>query len=130
MVSLEQIRLLDKKVHDAVSRIDGLKRENNSLKTKLESYQHRISELEKLIENFKKDQVEIEDGIKSALEELNKLEDGIDTGNDEAVEDGPLENTPSQERSRTPRAPEEEGSTPSPASEQTDDTTSDELDIF
>ena len=84
MVTLEQIKLLDNKVHEAVTRIDALNKENSALKSKLETYQHRIDELEKLIETFKKDQGEIEEGIKSALDELNKLEDDLSPGSESA----------------------------------------------
>lgn len=78
MVTIEQIRLLDKKVHSAVERISMLKQENQSLKSKLEHYESRILELERLIESFKRDQGEIEQGITNALDELNRLEDDLD----------------------------------------------------
>lgn len=82
MVTIEQIRLLEKKVRGAVEHINLLKQENRSLKSKMEHYETRISELEKLIDSFKRDQNEIEKGILTALDELNKLEDELDTGTD------------------------------------------------
>ncbi len=82
MVTIEQIRLLEKKVHGAVEHIDLLTRENRSLKSRLEDYETRVSELEKLIDSFKQDQSEIEQGIITALNELNRLEDDLDTTDD------------------------------------------------
>jgi len=86
MITVEQIRLLEQKVHQAVERIDLLNQENRSLKSKLEHYQTRIAEFEKLIESFKKDQSEIEQGIITALDELNRLEDELDPGTSDALE--------------------------------------------
>lgn len=73
MISLDQIKKLDAKVTSAVRLIDELRKENNSLKEKLGSYQSRIEELEVLISDFKEDQGEIEEGIVHALEQLEQL---------------------------------------------------------
>lgn len=77
MISLQQIRTLEAKVQRAVTFIDELKRENETMKGKLESYQSRIDELEILILEYKEDQQEIEQGIINALGHLDRLEDAI-----------------------------------------------------
>lgn len=77
MISLEQIRSLENKVHTAVSRIRALSEENATLKGRLESYEQRIAELETLVSAFKADQEEIEAGIVSALKHLDELEDSV-----------------------------------------------------
>lgn len=137
MVSIEQIRLLEQKVHSAVNRIDVLKEENQSLKSKLGEYETRILELERLIESFKQDQGEIEQGILTALDELNRLEDDLDTSDhsDEALasqttetltddaSDEPVDTEPSEDDQNT--EPENENETEHQAQPQ-----SGELDIF
>ena len=75
MVTLEQIRQLDAKVHRAVDVIAKLREENTTLKDRLSEYQGRIEELEVLISNFKEDQSEIEHGITSALSQLAAIDD-------------------------------------------------------
>ena len=75
MVTLEQIRQLDARVHRAVELIEKLREENNTLKNRLSEYQGRIEELEVLISNFKEDQSEIEHGITSALSQLAAIDD-------------------------------------------------------
>lgn len=98
MISLEQIRQLDKKVAAAVQLIDELRRENNSLKEKLGTYQKRIDELEILISQFKEDQGEIEEGIVHALQQLEDL--GFNSGENAVEEKVPIEetaNTPQQQ---------------------------------
>lgn len=75
MITLEQIRLLDRKVNQAVEMIDSLKRENQMLSGKLESYQTKISELEVLLSGLKDDQSEVEQGFQKALETLSGIEE-------------------------------------------------------
>jgi FtsZ-binding cell division protein ZapB len=75
MVTLEQIRQLDARVHRAVEVIAKLREENNTLKSRLSEYQGRIEELEVLISNFKEDQSEIEHGITKALSQLASIDD-------------------------------------------------------
>jgi hypothetical protein len=82
MITLDQIRLLEKKVHAAVAQISNLKHENSVLKEKLQSYEKRINELEARIGEFKQDQSEIEQGILSALDQLDKLEDDVLEGDE------------------------------------------------
>lgn len=143
MVTIEQIRLLDQKVHSAVERISLLKQENQSLKSKLEHYESRITELERLIESFKRDQGEIEQGITNALDELNRLEDDLEekpateetSSSDEAPVGVVSEEDPSADADE---ADQEESPSPSPsiipnkedAEEGSDDSRTGELDIF
>jgi peptidoglycan hydrolase CwlO-like protein len=75
MITLEQIRLLDRKVNQAVEMIDSLKTENQMLSDKLESYQTKISELEVLLSSLKDDQSEVEQGFQKALETLSGIEE-------------------------------------------------------
>ncbi|ORC34214.1 hypothetical protein B4O97_12940 [Marispirochaeta aestuarii] len=74
MITLEQVRLLDQKVNQAVELISSLKSENRMLKDKLESYQKKISELEVLLSGLKEDQSEVEVGFRKALDTLSALE--------------------------------------------------------
>jgi chromosome segregation ATPase len=74
MITLEQVRLLDQKVNQAVELISSLKSENQMLKDKLESYQKKISELEVLLSGLKEDQSEVEVGFRKALDTLSALE--------------------------------------------------------
>lgn len=77
MISLEQIRSLETKVHKAVSLLTAAQEENRLLRSKLGTYENRIEELEFMIEEFKEDQSEIEKGIISALNHLDHLEDAV-----------------------------------------------------
>ena len=74
MITLEQVRLLDQKVSQAVDLIGILRTENRILNEKLESYQNKIGELEILLSGLKEDQVEVEQGFQKALAALNVLE--------------------------------------------------------
>ena len=89
MITLEQIRLLDRKVNQAVEMIDSLKRENQMLSGKLESYQTKISELEVLLSSLKDDQSEVEQGFQKALETLSGIEEGEAEQNTPAPADVP-----------------------------------------
>ena len=94
MITLDQIKKLEAKVHAAVERIHTLSSENETLKERLEKYEGRIGELEQLVSAFKSDQDEIEAGIVSALQHLDELEDNVSKDTipsesvPEAVEDG------------------------------------------
>jgi len=77
MISLEQIRTLESKVHKAVNMLTAAQEENQLLRGKLSAYESRIEELEYLIEEFKEDQSEIEEGIISALSHLDQLENAV-----------------------------------------------------
>ncbi len=88
MISLEQIKQLETRVHSAVARIRSLTAENTTLKESLSSYEGRIDELEKMVSAFKSDQQEIEAGIIAALSQLDGLEDVVaDPAADASVAD-------------------------------------------
>ncbi len=95
MISLEQIKQLQSRVHAVVARLRTLSAENATLKESLSSYEGRIDELEKLVSAFKSEQQEIEAGIIAALAQLDGLED--------VVAESPAE-----------RSPEQGGSSPDP----------------
>lgn len=75
MLSLEQIKLLEKKVEKAISIIKALNGEKEALRLKIIEKDKRIAELENLLVNFKDDQAKIESSIKNTLTLLNSLED-------------------------------------------------------
>ena len=77
MISVEQIRNLESKVHSAVDRIRALGAENQRLTDRLGEYEVRVSELQRMIDAFKVDQAEIESGIIAALRQLDQLEDSV-----------------------------------------------------
>jgi FtsZ-binding cell division protein ZapB len=77
MISIEQIRVLEAKVHTAVERIESLSAENATLRSKLSEYEKRVADLQNRVEGFQNDQAAIEAGILSALDQLDKLEDRI-----------------------------------------------------
>lgn len=85
MISLEQIRQLETRVHTAVERIQTLNAENTALKENLGRYEERIAELEKLVSAFKSEQEEIEAGIVSVLSQLDALEDSVSEGSAETA---------------------------------------------
>ena len=111
MITIEQIQKLDRKVQAAVERITGLRRDNASLKSKLDEYQKRIGELEVMIDRFKQDQAQIENGIIRALEQLERLED--------SGEEAPPETSTGDEVAEEPAADDNEP-----------EKNEDELDIF
>lgn len=77
MVKVEQIRLLETKVQNAINYIERLRTENKSLRKSLETYEDRISDLESLVSEFRNGQEEIETGIANALKQLDQLEDEV-----------------------------------------------------
>lgn len=90
MVKVEQIRLLETKVQNAIKYIDRLRAENSSLRKSLETYEERVSELESVVNDFKSGQEEIEKGIVSALKQLDQLEDElVDQPDDPAPDSKP-----------------------------------------
>lgn len=78
MISVEQIKHLESRVHSAVERIRALAAENRTLKERLGDYELRINEFQRVIDGFKAEQAEIESGIVSALRQLDELEDNVD----------------------------------------------------
>jgi len=75
MINLDQVRTLEWKVKQAVQLIVHLRRENDTLRSRLSDTEVRFQELETLMESFKASQTEMESGIRSALEELDHLEE-------------------------------------------------------
>ena len=75
MINLDQVRTLEWKVKQAVQLIVHLRRENDTLRSRLSDTEVRFQELESLMESFKASQSEMESGIRSALEELDNLEE-------------------------------------------------------
>jgi FtsZ-binding cell division protein ZapB len=76
MINLDQVRTLEWKVKQAVQLIVHLRRENDTLRSRLSDTEVRLQELETLLESFKATQNEMESGIRSALEDLDNLEVG------------------------------------------------------
>jgi chromosome segregation ATPase len=75
MITLEQIHILEDQVNKALEVIKKLQKENDTLRSTLESSQNKIEELETRVNAFKEDQDEIEQGIINVLSTLNELED-------------------------------------------------------
>ncbi len=147
MVTLEQIRQLDARVHRAVDVIAKLREENTTLKDRLSEYQGRIEELEVLISNFKEDQSEIEHGITSALSQLAAIDDSGKPASAPAAErkeQQPQKPAPAEHKDQSPEKPasaepaaqpEEEAVTEEVAdqpqeAEEDDEDQDAELDIF
>jgi chromosome segregation ATPase len=97
MLSLEQVRQLEGRVSKALSVIDALRDENNTLRQSLSGYEQRVKELEILIREYQRDQGRIEEGILSALERLNSIEDSSPEAAAPAVE-AEKPNAPQAER--------------------------------
>jgi chromosome segregation ATPase len=74
MISIEQIRQLQDKVNRMVEHLSSLQQENTLLRSRIGSYETRISELEKLIDSFRSDQNEIEQGILLTITQLETYE--------------------------------------------------------
>lgn len=75
MINIDQVRILEQKVKQAVQLISNLKGENNFLRGKLADYEVRIQELETLLHSLKDSQTAIEAGIASAIEQLEDVND-------------------------------------------------------
>ena len=103
MISLEQVKQLETRVHSAVARIRSLTAENTTLKENLSSYERRIDELEKLVSAFKSEQQEIEAGIIAALSQLDGLEDAVAETDADLPQEQPPEELPEQDE--TPADP-------------------------
>ena len=107
MISLEQVKQLETRVHSAVARIRSLTAENTTLKENLSSYERRIDELEKMVTAFKSEQQEIEAGIVAALSQLDGLEDAVAETAADLPQERPQEQPPEQppEQNETPTDP-------------------------
>ena len=77
MMSIEQLRLLQKKVTVLVGKYQELATDNALLKKKLQSYEQRVAELESHYSLIQEDQNEMERAILTALEELDKIEGSV-----------------------------------------------------
>ena len=104
MISLEQIRNLEERVHTAVTRIRTLAAENATLKQRLQSQEERIAEFETLVAAFKRDQDEIEAGIMAALRHLDELEDTVSEPDFDTATVGQPETPPDDPQPHEPQA--------------------------
>ena len=77
MISLDQVRLLEQKVENAVNKIIQLQKENAELKERCAFLESQAENLNKKVSDFECDQNEIEVGIANALERLNFVEDSV-----------------------------------------------------
>ena len=77
MISLDQVRLLEQKVENAVNKIIQLQKENAELKERCAFLESQAESLNKKVSDFECDQNEIEVGIANALERLNFVEDSV-----------------------------------------------------
>lgn len=107
MISIEQIRILETKVHTAVERIQTLNAENSTLRAKLSEYETRVVDLQKRVETFQSDQAAIEAGILSALSQLDQLEDRIGSDADREARQAVQGAAPPEDIGTAPSPPEE-----------------------
>jgi hypothetical protein len=77
MITLEQIKDLEDKIHKAVVALDKSRRENEELKREVGLQNSKIKELSAILDQYRSEQSEIEQGIISALEHLDSLEDAV-----------------------------------------------------
>ena len=79
MISLDQVRLLEQKVENAVNKILQLQRENAELKERCAFLESQASNLNQKVSNYESDQNQIEEGIVKVLKRLNGVEDAVRT---------------------------------------------------
>lgn len=77
MISLEQIKLLEIKVENALQRIIELQNKNSQLKIENGDLQAEIDLLQEQCTRFEQDEVKIEQGILSVLHRLDSVEDTL-----------------------------------------------------
>lgn len=77
MLSLDQIKVLERKIEAVVSRVIELTSENNTLKQKIDFLVQENQMLQSKVEAFESDQEKIEQGIISALDRLNTVENSV-----------------------------------------------------
>lgn len=75
MISVEQVKMLEERVHHVVQRMNALRQENGTLHEQLGVARARIEELEAHVAQFADSQAAIERGILSALQHLDTIED-------------------------------------------------------
>lgn len=77
MISLDQVRLLEQKVENAVNKIIQLQNENAELREKCAFLESKANNLNQKVSDFESDQNQIEEGIVNALKRLNEVEDAV-----------------------------------------------------
>ncbi len=77
MISLEQIKLLEQKVEQALKKIIVLQNNNTTLQTENEELKVEIELLKEQCERLEKDEEKIEQGILNVLDKLNNVEDTV-----------------------------------------------------
>jgi predicted nuclease with TOPRIM domain len=77
LISLSQVRLLEQKVENAVTKILQLQKENAELREKCALYESKTNKLAEQVSIFEADQNKIEEGLVSVLNKLNTIEDSI-----------------------------------------------------
>jgi len=128
MVSLEQVKLLESKVTQAIDYVKKVTGENLQLKEKLAKQKKRVEELEAQAQQYKENQSRIEDGILSALDRLNQFEDALEvkfTQQGKPALDKPAPEKPAPDKPAPEKA---KGETAKPESQA--DASPSELDIF
>lgn len=100
MATLENVKLLEEKIAQAVDKVKiladanmRLSEENKQLKTRADKLQNQVNELEFSVLAFKEDQENIETGISSLLKRLNQIEDSVDGKDTESSETAPQAQT-------------------------------------
>ena len=77
MITLDQVRLLEQKVENAINKINQLQKENTELKEKCAFLESKANNLNQKVSDFESDQNIIEEGIANVLKRLNSVEDAI-----------------------------------------------------
>ena len=77
MISLDQVKLLEEKVEQALAKIIELKEANAFLKTKYDAVSEENQHLKSMLSSYELDQSKIEQGILNALNRLNTVESTI-----------------------------------------------------
>ena len=136
MVTLDQVLLLERKVENAVQKIEQLKAENDALRSKCAELTNALSVKTEQFSSFESDQNKIEAGILSALSKLSEIENSIvdiSETNSDAGQEAPVagdagtdippseENTAAESQNQTAEQPavQAQESLPSNSGEQT-----------
>jgi len=77
LISLDQVRLLEQKVENAVNKILQLQKENAELREKCAFFESKANNLNQRVSDFEADQNKIEEGIENVLKRLNIVEDAV-----------------------------------------------------
>lgn len=84
MISLDQVRILEKKVESAVKMIVDLRKENTELKNKCVYLEKMNTELNSKVSVFEQEQNRVEEGLLSVLNRLDVVEDAVSTSSAQA----------------------------------------------